>query len=215
MPRPRTRSLSVSEPLRETLLLYRVRFDVQHPPALEASALSAVESALGGKLPDELVATLLAMGTDPWRVTALTDAARSAGLEEGFVAFASDEVGYWCARLGPRKASEPPNVGQWSPGDDEPPNLDRSLARYLRNEYDLQEVGRAERARVDDLRDELVFELLPPRKAAPRHVTHPKFGDGVVVQEIRDRNHKLVIDFADGRRTVLARFVTARASEAA
>jgi len=214
MPRPRTRSLRVSEPLRETLLLYRVRFDVQPPPALEATVVSAVESALGGKMPDELIATLLAMGTDPWRVVALTDAARGGGLEDEFCAFASDEAGYWCAHLSPRKSAEAPKVGLWSPGDDEP-FLDRTLARYLRNAYDLQEVGRAERAKIDDLRDELVIELLAPPPATPRHVTHPKFGDGLVVQEIRDRNHKLVIDFADGRRTVLARFVTARASVAA
>jgi len=213
--RPRTRSIRVSEPLRDTLLLYRVRFDVDQPPALEASVLSAVESAIGGRMPDELVATVLAMGTDPWRVVSLTDRARAGGLAEGFVAFASDEAGYWCAPLSPRKPAEPPQVGVWSPGDDEEPYLDRSLARYLRNVYDLHDVGRAERARIDDLRDELVFELLAPQPAASRHVTHPRFGDGVVVQEIRDRNHKLVIDFADGRRTVLARFVTARTSEAA
>ncbi|MCB9570132.1 MAG: hypothetical protein H6710_23480 [Myxococcales bacterium] len=51
-------------------------------------------------------------------------------------------------------------------------------------------------------------ESRPAAPAGPERVRHPKFGDGEVVSRSgAGAQEKLVIDFPDGRRTLLARFV--------
>ena len=133
-----------------------------------------------------------------------TDEAREEGLDPRLLAFARSSPGTWVAR----KKEGGVLVGPFHP-DDPDPVIDQTLASFVRRHHDLHPPEHEEPQKIEKARQ--VFAPCVSRKAPerPSHVSHPKFGEGRVVSEIHDGNHKLVVDFADGRKTVMAKFVQA------
>ena len=198
----RIRFLVVSPTLIDALLLVRVRTRKPPKPILDADTVERVEQALERELPDELLAYFAATGQDLGRIVALTDEARDEGLDPRLLAFARSSSAIWVAKA--RDAAV--QVGPWDPSDPDT-ELDQSLAQFVRRHHDLHPPEHDEPQKIEKARQ--VFAPCVSRKAPerPSHVSHPKFGEGKVVSEIFDGNHKLVVDFPAGRKTVMARFV--------
>ncbi len=200
----RIRFLVVSPTLTEALLLVRVRTSRPPKAILDADVLAEVERAIDGPLPEELLAYFAATGADLAKVGELTVAAREDGLDAGRIAFARSPTGVFVAGVHDGGLT----VGEWDMSDAEPvPEL--PFTAFVRRHHDLHPPEDHEHAKLDKARE--VFAPCVAKKAEerPSHVSHPKFGEGRVVSEIFDGNHKLVVDFADGRRTLMARFVQA------
>lgn len=214
-----TGKLMVDEELRSTLALMRVRLGLG-PASLPLDSVRAVEERLSRRLPDEIWALYAAAGTAPDRIRRLTEEARAQlGLEDHWVAFGKnhDEGGYFCVDC--REAAGIGPVGVWALGPGQPSRRSwASLADFVCWRYDLAE------GPIDDppfysecllLAEELALfrpELEAPPEQAPapaaRRVFHPKFGYGVVRQEIPAQITKLLIDFdTAGPKLLLATYV--------
>ncbi|MFK7986757.1 MAG: hypothetical protein AB8I08_12090 [Sandaracinaceae bacterium] len=202
----RIQSLKLKPELAEALVLARIRHGFSGAPELEEDRVARAEAALDGRIPDSILAICAATERDVATLTDLTDDAREAGLDPRFIAFAVEGGGYWCVRSGRRTSDV--LVGRWSAGEDEP-LLECSVARFVRRRFGL--VDGASESELPQLREALPrFRPTLRRRspAASRLVRHAKFGEGLVLREIRDGNHKLEIQFAVGKKTIFARFVT-------
>lgn len=200
----RIRFLVVSPALTDALLLYRVRVRKPPRPTLDAATVDSVEQALDLVLPDELLAYFAAIGQDLAKVVKLTDEAREEGLDPRLVAFARSATGVFVAK----KKDAGVFVGEWDASDPDPV-FDLALHAFVRRFHDLHPPEHDEPQKIEKARQVFAPAVAQKAPERPSHVSHPKFGEGRVVSEIFDGNHKLVVDFADGRKTVMARFVQA------
>ncbi len=206
MSRRRAHLLTISSDLAEALVLARMKVGVHVEAEVFDDEVAWLESSLGLKVPEPLLAWVAALRRDLADLARLTDEAQDMGMVSGYIAFARTEGAFWCARGGKRRGDL--EVGRWGPGDEEPTE-ECAMGRFVRRFHGL--VGGAlSDAEREELREGLADFRAVVRKRVqePRHVVHPKFGRGLVIREIHDGNHKLEIEFDSGRRTILARFVT-------
>lgn len=203
----RSHTVKLPAELTEALALARVRLGLTHAPQIAEEALGSVERDLDERLPPELLGVFVALGRDLGKIVKLTDQAQRAGLDERYLAFDSGDDGFWCIRATTSRGAQ--LVGRWSPGEDQAPLEECSLARYVRRAHGLfAEPTDAERAEVLAEMKSFRVKVIRRPSAVSRRVLHPKFGEGTVLRETRDGHHKLEIQFATGVRTVLAQFVT-------
>ncbi|MCB9592306.1 MAG: hypothetical protein H6719_06210 [Sandaracinaceae bacterium] len=207
----RIRFLQVSPALTDALLLLRSRKRKPPRPILEAEVVEAVERSIEAPLPDELLAYFAAASLDLRTVAALTDEARAEGLDEDRVAFAKSPTGIYCLIT---RDDGTVGVGDWSEDGPEP-MMDQTLAAFVRRHHDLVTPEPHELAALAKAKETFAPCVAKKAPQRPSRVSHPKFGEGQVVQEIQDGSHKLVVDFSSGRKTVMARFVSVVELEAA
>lgn len=217
------RDLSLSPALRATLRRLRDALGVRGEPLVDVRDLAEVERFVGSVVPDAVIALLLAQGKTIGTVANETGLHRDLGStweppipkreREALICF-----DHWGERplfaIGFGRTTE----------RGEPPLVVWDHKKWVAvPEFGLDDViryveGRFTGIHRDDERAPLVLDLRsPPGSAdaafvprlvatapAERWVEHPKFGRGKVLREVDGR---LEIAFADGSRTLLARFV--------
>lgn len=212
--------LPLSTDLRRTLVAIRAALGVTTPTNVPLASLVAVEKHLGGRLPEELIAVLLAtkgaidgLITLTEGMTSFYEAQQERNWRKRFkfnhVAFDdtyNPDEGLLCARLGSaakpeealifwllRKAS--PSTPSFFVKGESP------FVSYCHWKYPDVDFAAAK----DD--EDFVVRIVGATKAVARRVKHAKFGEGVVVKEIPP--DKLEIDFgALGVKKLLASIVT-------
>lgn len=204
--------LKIDERLRESLARYRVQMAVTTSAQLPLEAVREVESKLGTRLNDGVLALLAATGRDPYQVLVLTEDAREEhSLPLTYVAFAQEAASgnYWCVD-GQAPTTEPSTVMQWSIGAGEVDMRWRDLAAFLTARFDLERrLSSAERVQFSRERESLEPSIVAAGDVPePRRVYHPNFGVGVVLREVAGKQPKLDVDFGPaGRRLMLASYV--------
>lgn len=216
--------IAVSDELRPILVAIRRTLGITSPPTVCAKELATVETYLRGSIPNDLLAYWLALGQP---VGALVELTRSVALyyeamEEKawrrtlrFAHVAFDETynsdeGILCARLG----EAPTKIEHWMfrKGEGWKPTFlkegwpgEPEMVSFCRWKY-----GADTELPVDfdapipaSEIEALVPEIVADAARATRRVKHPKFGKGIVLNEIPP--DKLEIDFgAHGTRKLLA-----------
>ena len=215
----RTRSagpIEISSVLATTLVAIRSHLAISAPPEVVLEDLVAVEKHLGGTIPDDLLALLIATTQSIGSLSTLTQsvAAFYEGMEEtgwrkrfefAHVAFDDSynpDEGPLCAALGHREAT----IAFWflRKGEAWAPTFlvpgEPSVVSYCRWKYPSVDFA----APIDPARL-AAFQpgIVVPTEPQPRRVRHPKFGEGIVLRAIAP--DKLEVDFgAHGVRKLLA-----------
>ncbi|MBW2527249.1 MAG: hypothetical protein JRI23_23915 [Deltaproteobacteria bacterium] len=196
------RGFDIADKLRSALVLCRLRRDITAPPVLASEAVRAVEAELGSPVPDPVWAWLAAAGRDPYQVLTLTaDGHEEHRLPRRLIAFERDHRHgtYFCVQ---RRAAELSLCSVWEWDGSRAVETWHDLASFVRSRQDLAAgplpggIYQGERERF-----ELELAAFAPglvdrtEDRSARRVRHPRFGDGVVVQELPSTPAKVQVDF--------------------
>jgi len=212
------RELEIDDELRALLGALRRACAADTPLIAELEIVADVERELGTVLPDDVLALSIARGLPLSRIveqTASMDAfARTThGLGAPFVVI--ETWGEWPAtsvgfvrtqQRGPAQL-QVWDWKKWTRWGDHPIC---GVAEFVRHHLGGDDAVPGSAIMLAPLPAADAFRpRLAAKPAAPqRFVTHAKFGRGEVLETLEGQHGKLRIAFADGERTVLAKFVT-------
>ena len=211
--------LDIPLDLRNALIAVRNTLGISGPAEVPLADVVGLEKHLGGKVPDEIIAILIATGRSIGELSNHTAALASyyegnerawrrrfkfhhAAIDDTF----NPDEGFLCVELQDAKTMAPAKLAFWFcrkgaafdafAEEGEPPLVAYLLWRYPNADFTKPVDGAL-----------LQPAIVAPAKAKERRVTHPKFGEGVVLQIIAP--DKLEIDFgAHGVRKLLAATVS-------
>ncbi len=208
--------LEISKPLKQALLLHRVRAGLaSQRPLVSRASIDEVEHALGVSLPHALLAVFASTGRDPFEMVVLTEEARELdGLRPDLVAVsvepkrlgASPLPVYWCLRSGSSPPHSPEMV-RWTL-DSEGRCYGLSVLDFVRACLAEGEPTAEEKIAIRGLLLRFKPAVVSQPRLPFRRVVHHRFGPGFVLREFDDGNHKVEVDFPSvGVKLLLASYV--------
>lgn len=205
----RNRRIHIADSLARALVRARLRAGIDAKPAISERVLEDVEQLLETELPDDIVAVFAATGRDLYQIVRLTDSARedeSRAPGELVLERSGKPARWWRARL-PRVEGRVCRSGETRVAStstlvsrlEEPGALERFVLAGVHSPETPREAHRID-VELLGFGVSVIADTTPKRR-----VSHPEFGEGLVLREL-DGAKKLEVRFGRVSVRVMASF---------